>query len=43
MANPLETPKAIFVSTVKTDPLEGDMQFILKDKKEISIRDRFIE
>ena len=33
MANPLETPKAIFVSTVKTDPLEGDMQFILKDKK----------
>ena len=33
MANPLETPKAIFISTVKTDPLEGDMQFILKDKK----------
>ena len=33
MANPMDTPKAIFVSTVKTDPLEGDIQYILKDKK----------
>ena len=33
MANPTDTPKAIFVSTVKTDPLHGDVQFILKDQK----------
>ena len=33
IANPTDTPKAIFVSTVKTDPLHGDLQFILKDQK----------
>ena len=33
MANPTDTPKAIFVSTVKTDPLHEDVQFILKDQK----------
>ncbi len=33
IANPIDTPKAIFVSTVKTDPLYGDLQFILKDQK----------
>ena len=33
MANPIDTPKAIFVSTVKTDPLHVDFQFILKDQK----------
>ena len=33
MADPLDIPKAIFVSTVKTDPLEGDILFILKDKQ----------
>ncbi|MBF12080.1 MAG: NADH:ubiquinone reductase (Na(+)-transporting) subunit A [Flavobacteriaceae bacterium] len=38
MANPLDTPKAIFVSTIKTNPLYVDMQFILKnDKKEFQL------
>ncbi len=30
MANPLDTPKSIFVTTVKTDPLNEDFHFILK-------------
>ncbi len=31
MANPHDTPKAIFVSTVKTNPLSEDLHFVLKD------------
>jgi len=31
MANPDDTPKAIFVNTVKTNPLSEDLRFVLKD------------
>jgi Na+-transporting NADH:ubiquinone oxidoreductase subunit A len=31
MANPDDTPKAIFVNTVKTNPLSEDLRFMLKD------------
>ena len=38
MANPLDTPKAIFVNTAKTDPLHEDFHFILKkDRKEFQL------
>ena len=31
MANPIDTPKAIFVTTAKTDPLHEDFDFILNN------------
>ena len=31
IANPDDTPKAIFVNTVKTNPLSEDLRFVLKD------------
>ncbi|MBL6661622.1 MAG: Na(+)-translocating NADH-quinone reductase subunit A [Flavobacteriaceae bacterium] len=31
MANPDDTPKAIFVNSVKTNPLSEDLRFVLKD------------
>lgn len=34
LANPTDTPKAIFVSTFKTCPLSPDYSFILKDERE---------
>ena len=38
MANPLDTPKSIFVSTAKTDPLGEDYHFVLKeDQKEFQL------
>ena len=38
MANPLDTPKSIFVSTAKTDPLREDYHFVLKeDQKEFQL------
>lgn len=38
MANPLDTPKSIFVSTSKTDPLREDYHFVLKeDQKEFQL------
>ena len=39
MANPLDIPKSIFVTTAKTDPLHEDFNFVLKnEQKEISAR-----
>ena len=38
MANPLDTPKSIFVSTAKTGPLGEDYHFVLKeDQKEFQL------
>lgn len=34
IANPSETPKAIFVSAIDTAPLSADIEFVLKDRKE---------
>lgn len=34
IANPQDTPKAIFVSALSTAPLAADVEFILKDRKE---------
>lgn len=34
IANPHDTPKAIFVSALSTAPLAADVEFILKDRKE---------
>ncbi len=34
IANPSETPKAIFVSAFDTAPLSADVEFVLKDRKE---------
>ena len=48
LANPSDTPKAIFVSTVMTDPLHESFDFILKDdqqdfQKGIDLLNKFVD
>ena len=48
MANPLDIPKSIFVTTAKTDPLHEDFNFVLKNEQKefqlgIDLLNKFVD